>query len=377
MSQDVASLPFPHAEARDSKHVAPEEPHAAPLMLFLVALLLFIAGVWAAGHTGRGGRWVLGLSSGASAVLATTGVGFVVVRWRRAGTTPRKLALLATTLANLGMMALGALGVLLSMVTFARGRQLRRFGRVLLPPVAPGRAWSSLPATAVPIDPAVAAGMAARWRENGRTEHASVAAFARLTLDLMALGAPPALVRSAQRDALDEIRHTELCFSLARSLDGRDESPGPFPEAGRARARSSVRAVALGQLAVDSLVDGALNEGVSARVIASLARRCEVPGITTLLRELAADEGRHAANGWHVVAWCLEEGGEPVASALRGALHALPATMRPGPPGGSAAGGWERYGIPGTALEAREYARCREDVVRRVETMISVARAAA
>src|SRR5688572_6390900 len=82
-----------------------------------------------------------------------------------------------------------------------------------------------------------------------------------ITLDLIALGAPPALVAAAQRDALDEIRHAELCFSLARALDGGALGPAPFPEVQRARARSSARPRALAQLAVDALIDGALHEG--------------------------------------------------------------------------------------------------------------------
>ena len=137
-------------------------------------------------------------------------------------------------------------------------------------------------------------------RSGGRTagtEHASVAAFARLTLDLLALGAPPELLASAQRDALDEIRHTELCFSLARAIDGKSESPGPFAEASRARTLPRTLSLALAKLAVDSLVDGALHEGVSARIVSKLARQCEVPAITDALRLIAADEGRHAAHG--------------------------------------------------------------------------------
>jgi hypothetical protein len=146
---------------------------------------------------------------------------------------------------------------------------------------------------------ALRATLAHQWRENGRTEHASVAAYARLTLDLIALGAPPSLVRAAQRDALDEIRHTELCFSLARAIDGRDVGPGPFAVMDGA-SRSGSRALSLARLAVDSLVDGALHEGVSARVIAQLAKRTDMEPIRALLKELAADEGRHAAHGWDV-----------------------------------------------------------------------------
>jgi hypothetical protein len=248
---------------------------------------------------------------------------------------------------------------------FARGRQLRRFGRVLLPPVRSGGDWASEGRT-IDVPSGVRHALAERWRWNGRTEHASVAAFARLTLDLMALGAPPELVHAANRDASDETRHAELCFALARAIDGRSESPGPFPEAQRARTLSRNRTLALAQLAVDSLVDGALHEGLSARVIAKLARRCEEPRIGSALRELAADEGRHAAHGWDVVEWCLAEGGRPVAEALRGALAALPRRVHSDLPEQARSGAWEPYGIHGALLESEEHARARADIIRRV-----------
>jgi hypothetical protein len=287
----------------------------------------------------------------------------------------------AAVLANGFMSLVGALLALLATSDFSRGRQLRRFGRVLLPRVVDGRGWAeerqAIDGAAAAVEPGVRAALAAQWRENARTEHASVAAFARLTLDLMALGAPPSLVAAANRDALDEIRHTKLCFSLARALDGRDRGPAAFPQGARARTLPANRTLALAALAVDSLVDGALHEGVSARIIAALGRRCEVSEIRAVLKEIAADEGRHAAHGWDVVRYCLAEGGAAVAGALRGATAALPRAMRSDLPEAAAGGAWERYGIHGHALEAAEYARAHEDLVRRVDRMLEEGQAAA
>ncbi|APR77381.1 Hypothetical protein A7982_02728 [Minicystis rosea] len=286
------------------------------------------------------------------------------------------LGVFVVVLANGFMSWMGALLAMFATSGFSRGRQLRRFGRVLLPEVREGRAWAELPLTPT-IEAPVQRALAAQWRENGRTEHASVAAFARLTLDLMALGAPPALIAAANRDALDEIRHAELCFSLARALDGADESPAAFPEAQRARTLPATRPLALAALAVDSLVDGALHEGISARVIARLVKRCEDPATRAVLKEIAADEGRHAAHGWDVVRWCLAEGGTVVADALRGAVAVLPTAVHSSLPEAADDGSWERFGIHGRALEAEEHASTRADVVRRVEKLIGPARAAA
>ncbi|HEU4408063.1 MAG TPA: ferritin-like domain-containing protein [Polyangiaceae bacterium] len=282
---------------------------------------------------------------------------------------------LVGSVAGLAAALAGFFLALMSTMAFTRGRQVRRFGRALLPPVGGGDAWSRA-VPGVPDGPLGLGGegegarraLAAQWRENGRTEHASVAAFARHTLDLIALGAPPSLVAAAQRDALDEIRHAELCFGLARAIDGRDESPGAFPEA-RSFARPRPRLVALGELAVDSLVDGALHEGASARIVAKLARRCEEPAVAAILKAIAADEGRHAAHAWDVVRWCVAEGGEPVLRALEAAARALPRSVRSELPEAARGGAWERWGIAGEALEAEELGRARADAVRRVGTL--------
>src|SRR5262245_32372348 len=83
----------------------------------------------------------------------------------------------------LALLTIGAvLGALLAIgiafAGFARGRQLRRHGRLVLAPLARRSAW----ADGVDSEPRIAAPdeVAEAWRTNGLTEHASVAAFARV-----------------------------------------------------------------------------------------------------------------------------------------------------------------------------------------------------
>lgn len=374
----------PPAAPPTSRDVARHRSRALAL-LGVSVLVLLGGGVLAAGLDAPSALLLAGV---AAVLVALAGAGSAVlslVTSARAASRPSLGATLisvSAVVANLGMAGVGALTALLSTMTFTRGRQVRRLGKVLLPPVAPSDAWASADGGDGEIDlgevlageeigAGVRAELAAQWRENGRTEHASVAAFARLTLDLVALGAPPALVAAAQRDALDEIRHAELCFSLARAIDGKSEGPGPFPAAARARTVSRVRSVALAELAVDSLVDGALHEGVSARIVARLARRAVDPTIRAILRDIARDEGRHSAHGWDVVRFCLAEGGAPVAHALASAARMLPARMTTELPPDAAAGGWERWGIMGSALEAAEYQDARASVARRVSELVA------
>ncbi len=313
--------------------------------------------------------WIALLGFALSAFLCFLALVSSLARAFRAADFDNRLSSIGMAVLSFIMMCFGAVVALATTIGFARGRQLRRFGRVLLPPIEHGGGWVS---GALRLEGAANAplGLGRQWRENGRTEHASVASFARLTLDLMALGAPPALIASANQDALDEIRHTEACFALAYALDGKFESPGPFPAARSARTVLHSRALALPQLAVTSLIDGALHEGVSARVIAKLARRCENPQICDVLKRIAADEGRHAAHGWDVVEWCLAEGGHAVAHALTGAVRSLPKRMRSNLPLAAQSGNWEAWGIHGEALEAAEYAAARSAVVQRVQQLV-------
>jgi hypothetical protein len=350
-------------------------PVGLSITLFaLSGVLVGFSGAWRIG--------VGGIQGLAPIFLAAVGVFFSAKAIRDAAIAKHSSATtvgILALLANHAIMTLyGGLIVWIATFQFTRGRQLRRFGRVLLPALSSGDAWarsSERPRFVEALDPKTREAIAAQWRENWRTEHASVAAFARLTLDLIALGAPPRLVACANEDSLDEIRHAEWCFALARSIDGRAESPAPFAEAQRARTLPGTRSLALAALAVDSLVDGALHEGVSARIIAKLARRTEDPVVRSILKRIAADEGRHARHGWDVVVWCLAGGGAVVASALEGALARLPVAMASAIPAGARAGAWERYGLIGAELEAAEYAAARLDVVARVRTLLASQRA--
>lgn len=320
----------------------------------------------------------VGFATALTAAAALRCLVELVVRFRRG---QLRLAagfiLVAATGTQIFLFLLGFLAATVAATGFQRGRQLRHNGRVLLPPVA-RRAWSStrVESISAELTPTQRATLARRWIENARTEHASVAAFARLTLDLMTLGAPAKLLVDAQKDALDEVRHAELCFALARSFDGNEVGPAPFSEISSASELPSSRVRALSHLAVDSLVDGALLEGMSARVVARLARSVTEPSVRDVLLEIARDEGRHAAHGWDVVLFCLEEGGAPVLDALRGALAGLPADARTTPHEGSD-GSLESFGIPGRALESEEYRRTLADLRRRVSALSSSARAAA
>jgi hypothetical protein len=187
-------------------------------------------------------------------------------------------------------------------------------------------------------------------------EHASVAAFARATLQLMSLGAPPALLARVQQAALDEIDHARRSFALASRFAGEARGPSALPD-----ALAVIPKVDLAALAVDTLREGCLGESVAADLAAAALADARDPEVRATLAVIARDERAHAALAWDVVAWCVEAGGEDVRRALAEALRAMPTPpQRPG-----AAATLRDYGVPDAATQGRRQTIRRREALRR------------
>ncbi len=163
------------------------------------------------------------------------------------------------------------------------------------------------------LDPATARALATHWQEIAALEHASVASFARFTLELMALAAPPDLLAAAQRAALDEVEHARLAYALASRFAGQPIGPGPLRTADLGLERPLAAFVA-------ALVqEGCVGETLGAAEAELLATQAEAR-LAARLHEVAADETRHAALAWRTLHWLLGRHGEPVREAARHAL---------------------------------------------------------
>ena len=174
--------------------------------------------------------------------------------------------------------------------------------------------WSSNDAPGDPSAP-LAARAALAWREDAALEHASIASFARLALDLLALGAPPDLVAGAGAAALDEVAHAKACFAIAARLGGTG-ALGPAP-----LALEGVRPLAdLAEVARDTAAQSCVGETVAALALARAAERCPDPALAAVIARVAEDELGHAALGWQIVAWACAAGGAEVRAAVRDAL---------------------------------------------------------
>jgi hypothetical protein len=232
----------------------------------------------------RDGRSSLRLWLSASAIMAK-GIGIVVLLWD-------------------GLNAFGSRTV--------DGRPLRAAGKVHRAGVTEGDDWSARsPRPLLEGD----AG-AADWERMARDEHASVATFSRLSLELLAVGAPPSLVQRTHQAALEEISHARVCFEAASTQRGTPLTAAAFPEALMPLAPEETRAQRLARLAQESLRDGLVGEGAAARAVESLASRVATPWLASALHQIATEEETHAELGRDIAEWCLaQRGWEPVRSA--------------------------------------------------------------
>lgn len=159
------------------------------------------------------------------------------------------------------------------------------------------------------------------WAQDAIAEHASIASFARFTLELLALGAPSDLVLSALDAGRDEVKHTRMCFSIASRLAGRSLGPGILKVDGAVASSSLVDA------AVSAAREGCIGETISAVLASVRYRSATDPEIRTILHQISEDEARHAYVAWRFLEWTIQKGGATVRNALQQVLTSQNAPM--------------------------------------------------
>lgn len=169
--------------------------------------------------------------------------------------------------------------------------------------------------TELELDPATREALASAWLEDARLEHASVASFARFTLELLALGAPAELVLDAQRAGADEIEHARLCFGLASTYAGRNLGPGPLSMQG------AFGDISLLEAAVHAAREGCVGETIAAVVAGAQLAQATDPDAKRALERIARDEATHAELAWRFVSWAIQTGGTEVRCAVVTALE--------------------------------------------------------
>jgi hypothetical protein len=141
--------------------------------------------------------------------------------------------------------------------------------------------------------------LADEWLRAGQLEHASIAAFARFAMHLLALGAPPDLVLSAQAAMADETAHARMCFALAGAYGRAPVGPGRLALDG---SLSAIDEAAILRLAIE---EGCIGETAAAIEAAELGEHAEDPVVRDVLARIAEDEARHAELAWSFVRWAI------------------------------------------------------------------------
>ena len=141
----------------------------------------------------------------------------------------------------------------------------------------------------------------------------------------MALGAPPALLAEVQRAALDEVNHTSLCLDMATELGAEDPQLGPFPF--HEPIVPCANAVAV---AVACVREGCVGETVGACLAEIAVSQAQDPAVRAVLEQIVADEVRHAALSWRIVAWLVRNGDPAVRAAVEAELQ-RPLAVPPAP----------------------------------------------
>ena len=167
------------------------------------------------------------------------------------------------------------------------------------------------------------AAFAEEWARDAAAEHASIAAFSRFSLQLLALGAPADLVEAAHEAALDEARHARDAYALASAFAGKPIGPAPLDVNG---ALAHVADVTLARLAVETFEEGCVAETLAAMDAHEKHAKYTDSAIHEVLARIAADEERHAELAWRTVAWAVRAGGDEVKRAIAESLARVSAS---------------------------------------------------
>jgi len=246
------------------------------------------------------------------------------------------------------------------------GRPLRHRGRQLVSRPQSGEAWlGDVRPDVSELSQKERDELAQLWLQDAAEEHASIAAFSKLSLSLQALGAPPELLRLTHQAALDEITHATLCYSLASAYAGRPIAPSMLPELLMPEPARDVQ-TELVSLAVDSLLDGCWAEGCSAIIASHRLSKAQDPTVRRALTILAKDEARHQELAWKIVEWCIHREPARIEEALTRAEVRIPMSSR------LRGGDTETIAAHGYATDAdvqEKLSGLREELKRRLEKL--------
>ena len=178
--------------------------------------------------------------------------------------------------------------------------------------------WLEAPVgLAVVPETATRGALAAAWLRDAQIEHAAIATYARFSLQLLALGAPPELVCAAHQGALDKVEHAQACFALASRYAGCALGPGELPVPSEPAFGGMVEAAAA------VLREGCVAATLAARLAYEQLQHASDETAQAALLRIATDETQHAAFAYQFLRWAISREGLCVCAAVNAGLAAV------------------------------------------------------
>lgn len=139
------------------------------------------------------------------------------------------------------------------------------------------------------------------WIRTAQMEHASIGAFARFGLQLLALGAPATFIEATHRAMADEVVHAKLAFGLASAYLDRNLGPAAL------NCADALDGTDLRSIALSTFREGCIGETIAALDAEIALQDCEAPAVRHVLQTIAHDEAKHTELAWRFTAWALEQ----------------------------------------------------------------------
>ena len=214
------------------------------------------------------------------------------------------------------------------------GRPFIEGGRPRFAASTEGAGWSAGPTPATDMPAEARALLAEAWKKAALDEHAAVAAFSRLALELMAFGAPAALVARTNQAAAEEIVHAQMGFQLASAYAGHPVRPDAFPLGEQLTLTRDLAA-----FAAATAREGCVGETLITLVALESLQHTTDPAVRATLERITTDEIGHAQLAWATVRWAIDVGGPEVHGAVAQVFaelaasggHVLPQRRASGP----------------------------------------------